>query len=150
MQNQFLHQVLVETDDNGVWPGVLGTLTVDVASLSAALEGPDSKTLSDVVAAQTPPGSVAGGALTVTHAATPQPLKAAATPCKYVWVGAPMDADSGDAVNTKVAFLGGAAAQVMPLLPSNFTGYTIPIGDASQLYVKVGADGEGVSYLICV
>jgi len=36
----------------------------------------------------------------------------------------------------------------MPLTPSNFEGYFLPIDDASKVYVKVGADGEKVNYRI--
>jgi len=89
-----------------------------------------------------------GGTKTVAAAATPEKLVAAATPCRMVWVGAPIDAATGLGTNTKPAFIGDAASQTMPLTPSNFEGYFLPIDDANKVYVKVGADGEKVNYRI--
>lgn len=92
-------------------------------------------------------GSLAGGTKLIADPASPEPLVAQPTPCRMVWVGARVDAD-GQAVNTKPVFLGDAAEQNIPLLPSNFEGWTIAVDDASKLYVRAGVAGEGIAYRI--
>jgi len=93
------------------------------------------------------PTSLAGGTKTVAATGTPEKVVAVATPCKFVWLGARVDAN-GTAVNTKPAFVGDNAGQNIPLLADNFEGMVIQIDDASKLYVKVGVNGEGVAYRI--
>ena len=92
--------------------------------------------------------SLTGGTKTVAAAATPEELGATAAPCRMVWVGAPIDPATGLGTNTKPAFIGDSDGQTMPLVPSNFEGYFLPIDDASKVYVKVGANGEKVNYRI--
>ncbi len=94
-----------------------------------------------------PPSSLVGGTKTVTAAATPEALVAASTPCRCVWIG-PLCNTDGVGTNTKPVFLGDAASQNMPLLPSSISGVVLVIDDASKVYVKVGVDGEGVAYRI--
>ena len=94
-----------------------------------------------------PPSSLAGGTKIVAAAATPEPLVAASTPCRCIWVGPPCDAD-GVGTNTKPVFLGDSVNQNMPLLANSVSGVVLSIDDASKLYVKVGVDGEGVAYRI--
>lgn len=91
--------------------------------------------------------ALAGGTKTVAAAATPEPLVAEPTPCRRVWLGAPMDAD-GNPVNTKPVLVGPVGQEVLPILPANFEGVVLGVADAETLSVKVGADGEGVRYLI--
>lgn len=94
-----------------------------------------------------PPSSLVGGTKTVAAAGTPEPLVDTATPCRCVWVGPLCDAN-GVGTNTKPVFLGDAANQNMPLLPSSVSGVVLSIDDASKVYVKVGGNGEGVAYHI--
>lgn len=91
--------------------------------------------------------SFAGGTKTIASAATPEKLVATSTPCRFVWIGAPCDAD-GAAVNTKPIFLGDADNQNIPVMTANFEGLVLRIDDAWKLYVKAGADNEGVAYRI--
>ena len=94
-----------------------------------------------------PPSSLVGGTKTVTAAATPEALVAASTPCRCVWIGPPCNTE-GVGTNTKPVFLGDAASQNMPLLPSSVSGVVLSIDDANKVYVKVGVDGEGVAYRV--
>jgi len=94
------------------------------------------------------PASITAGEKTVASAATPEPLVGSATPCRRVWVGAPVAQASGAAENTRCVLIGGSGGQQMPLMPSNFEGFFLDIDDAQKLYAKVGADGEKVRYAI--
>ena len=94
-----------------------------------------------------PPSSLAGGTKTVVAAGIPEPLVATSTPCRSVWIGPLCDAD-GVGTNTKSVFLGDSANQNMPLLPNSVSGVVLSIDDAAKVYVKVGADGEGVVYRV--
>jgi hypothetical protein len=100
-----------------------------------------------VAGSATAASSFAGGTKMVAAAATPEPLVAASTPCKAVWIGPPCEGN-GAPTNTKPVFLGDADSQNLPLLPSALAGVTLAIDDAQKLYVKVGANGEGVAYRI--
>ena len=91
--------------------------------------------------------SFAGGTKTVPSASAPQPLVAASAPCRAVWVGARVDAD-GAGQNTKPCFVGDSSGQNIPIMPANYEGVAIAVDDASKLYVRVGADGEGVAYRV--
>jgi hypothetical protein len=95
----------------------------------------------------TPPSSLAGGTKAVVAAGIPEPLVAASTPCRCIWIGPLCDAD-GVGINTKPVFLGDSANQNMPLLPNSVSGVVLAIDDATKVYVKVGADGEGVAYRV--
>ena len=113
-----------------------------------AMISADVATTASGLAVTGPPiESLAGGTKTVTSAATPEKLLASSRPCRAVWFGAPMDAN-GDATNTKPVFIGDADSQNIPIVTSNFEGIVISIDDAGKLYVKVGADGEGVVYRV--
>lgn len=91
--------------------------------------------------------SFVGGTKTVASTATPEKLVATATPCRFVWVGARVDA-VGNPLNTRPCFVGDAAIQNVPVMPSNYEGVVIRIDDASKLYVKVGIANQGVVYRI--
>jgi len=93
------------------------------------------------------PTSLAGGTKTVPSSATPQPLVATATPCRFVWIGARVD-NYANAQNYYPVFVGDAAGQTIPVMPSNYEGFVIRIDDASKLYVRVVNSGEGVAYRI--
>ncbi len=90
---------------------------------------------------------IAGDNLVVALAAVPEPIVAVATPCAMVWVGAPHN-DAGAALNTTVVRLGPAGGEHIQLLTTDAGGMYIPVGDASSLYVNVGAPNEGVDYVI--
>ena len=94
-----------------------------------------------------PPSSLVGGTKTVAAAGTPEPLAGTSTPCRCVWIGPLCNAD-GVGTNTKPVFLGDSNNQNMPLLPSSVSGVVLSIDDANKVYVKVGANGEGVAYRI--
>jgi hypothetical protein len=112
---------------------------VDVSGMSGGTDG--------TIGSETPNSSLTGGTKTVDAALTPELLVATSTPCRKVWVGAPVDSD-GDPTNTKPVFVGPAGEEVCPILPSNFEGLVLSIADALLLSVKVGVDGEGVKFLI--
>lgn len=69
-----------------------------------------------------------------------------ATPCRYVWLGAPVSA-AGAAANSHVAFAGIDGQVRRPILWTNFDGIIIPIADAADLFVKGEAD-EKLEYQI--
>jgi hypothetical protein len=72
------------------------------------------------------------------------------TTCRFVWVGAPCDAN-GTAKNLNVAFIGAAATANepnMPLLIANFEGFSIPTNDPSKIYVQPGHTGDQVAFRI--
>lgn len=94
-----------------------------------------------------PSTSMVGGTKTVASANTPEAIVASPTPCRCVWIG-PLCNSDGVGTNTKPVFLGDSGNQNMPLLPSSVSGVVLSIDDASKVYVKVGADGEGVAYRI--
>jgi len=86
-------------------------------------------------------------------AATPEPLVATSTPCRFVWIGPIIDAN-GIPQNTKPCFVGESAGQALatkgaiPIMPSNFEGLIVWIDDANKLCVKSGVNGEGVAYRV--
>jgi hypothetical protein len=92
---------------------------------------------------------LSAGVKIVADDAIPEVLIAGSTPCKYIWLAARMDAD-GIALNTKPCFVGTVDSQTIPIVPSNLEGILLPIRDASLLYVKVGFDGEGISYVLFI
>ena len=91
--------------------------------------------------------TLAGGTKTVPSASTPQPLVAVSTPCRFVWVGARVDA-YGNPQNSYPCFIGDSAGQNIPVMPSNYEGLVIRIDDASKVYVKVTVNNQGVAYRI--
>jgi len=91
--------------------------------------------------------SFVGGTKLVPSAATPQPLVAASTPCRLVWIGARVDNDGGP-LNTHPCFIGDAADQNIPLMPGNYEGLVLRIDDASKVYVRVVVGGQGVVYRV--
>ena len=108
----------------------------------------DDETGALLVAADLQPATeITTGTKTVASAATPEPLVATATPCRFVWIGARIDS-LGNALNTRPVFIGGAGSQVIPVMPNDVEGMVIHIDDASKLRVKVGINGQGVSYAI--
>ena len=104
------------------------------------------------IATRTNVASLAGDMKTI--GAAPTTLVAVSTPCQFVWLGAPCDAD-GVAQNTKPAFIGETALQTtaakgaIPLMPSNFEGLVIQIDDAIKLFIG-GLNTEEVAYRIFV
>jgi len=93
--------------------------------------------------------TLAGGTKTVPSAGTPQPLVAGSTPCRFVWVGARVDA-YGNPLNSYPCFVGDSAGQNLPVMPSNYEGLVIRIDDASKLYVRVTINNQGVVHRIFV
>jgi len=91
--------------------------------------------------------SFVGETKTAASTSTPEPLVAVSTPCRFVWIGARVDSD-GNLQNTKPCFVGDAANQNIPILPSNYEGVVIRIDDASKVFVKVGVNNEGVVYRV--
>lgn len=97
-----------------------------------------------------PSSTFVGGTKTVAAAATPEKLIANATPCRAVWIGTRMNTADGTALNTRPVMLGDLTSQTMALAKDDFKGFLIPIDDASKVYVKVFANGEGVAYRILI
>jgi len=93
--------------------------------------------------------SMVGGTKIVALAATPEKLVANPTPCRRVRIMSRVDAN-GLPLNTKPCFVGDSAGQNIPVMVSNYEGVIVPIDDASKVYVKAGANGEGVNYRIFV
>ena len=91
--------------------------------------------------------SLPGGTKTVADAATPEKLVSDVSPCRLVWIGAPVDAN-GLPQNTLPVFIGDCADQNIPIISANYEGMVIGIDDASKLYIKTSADGEGVVFRI--
>ena len=96
---------------------------------------------------QASPSTLSGGTKTVASSATPQPLVATPTPCRFVWVAARMD-NYGNPQNTYPCFIGDAASQNITVMPSNYEGLVIRVDDASKVYVRVASGGSGVVYRI--
>lgn len=96
---------------------------------------------------QASPASLAGGTKTVAAAAVPEALVAAATPCRFVWIGARVDG-GGNPLNSAPCFIGDAVSQNIPVMPSNYEGLVIRIDDAAKLFVRVAANANGVTYRI--
>lgn len=96
---------------------------------------------------QASPAALAGGTKTVAAAAVPEALVATATPCRFLWVGARVNA-SGNPLNTTPCFIGDAADQNIPVMPSNYEGLVIRIDDAAKIFVRVATAGSGVAYRI--
>ena len=105
--------------------------------------GPNGVPLFDVAGCS----SFIGGTKTVPSAATPQPLVATSTPCRFVWVGARVD-NYGNPQNYYPCFVGDSAGQNIPIMPSNYEGMVIRIDDASKVYVRVVSANTGVVYRI--
>jgi len=76
-----------------------------------------------------------------------QQLVSESTPCKAVWIGAPVTLSTGAAANTHGVLVGNADTQAFPIMPSNYEGKTFPIDDASKLWV-LGVDGESVMCIV--
>ena len=91
--------------------------------------------------------TLAGGTKLVPSSATPQPLVAVSTPCRFVWVGARVD-NYGNPLNYYPCFVGDSANQNIPVMPSNYEGLVIRISDASKVYVRVVTSNTGVVYRI--
>ncbi len=113
----------------------LNSVDVDIASNGAPLF--------DVAGC----ASFTGGTKTVTLAGTPESLVTESTPCRFVWIGARVDAD-GNPLNTKPVFIGDSANQNIPVMPSNYEGIVIRINDASKFYIKAEVNGQGIAYRI--
>jgi hypothetical protein len=96
------------------------------------------------------PKSFASGTKSVAAAATPERLAAVSMPgCAAIWFAAPVDS-SGNPVNTKPVFIGDADCQNVPVMPTNFEGFTMDFDDPYDVYVKVGVNAESVVYRVFV
>jgi len=96
--------------------------------------------------ATAPPTSMVGGTRTAPTTAA-RKLVTAVTPCKFVWIGARVDA-AGALQNTALVMIGDQGSQNMPILATNIDGFLIQIDDASKVYIKPTVAGEGVAYRI--
>ncbi|QDU33047.1 hypothetical protein KS4_10880 [Poriferisphaera corsica] len=108
-----------------------------------AIDPDDGALLVDITA----PSTFTGGGKAVADPAIPEPLVNESTPCRFVWIAAPMDGE-GNFTNTKPVFLGDSLNQNMPLKPSNYRGVVIRIDDASKIFVRAVAANEGVVFRI--
>lgn len=96
---------------------------------------------------QASPATFVGGTKIVASAATPQALVATSTPCRFVWVAARID-NYGNPQNYYPCFIGDAASQNIPVMPSNYEGLVLRVDDASKVFVRVVSGGNGVAYRI--
>ena len=94
------------------------------------------------------PGTFVGGTKTVADTGTPETLVASSTPCRAVWIGAPLTQSTGAATNTSFVMIGDATTQNIPLAPPNFEGYEIAIDDAVKIKIKVATNGDKVEFRI--
>jgi len=156
MAKQWINAANVLLDDEGRLAIVLPAELIEDGKLKVQAEasppeGAATEAKQDAIIAAVaglgPASAIVCGTLAVADAGTPEPLVEEPTPCKRVWIGAPCDA-LGAAENTRPAFIGGEAAQTIPLVPSNYEGFVIDIDDAAKLFVKVGVDGQSVRYAI--
>lgn len=99
------------------------------------------------ISGRTIPTTFLGGTKTVSESDIPEPLVAESTSCQFVWLGARVDGD-GVGLNDKPVFVGDAESQNIPIMPTNYEGMVIQVDDAAKLFVKAGADGEGVAYRV--
>lgn len=86
------------------------------------------------------------GTLTIAATVTPQPVKAASTPCALVILSSEVSAD-GTAANAAVSRVGTSSAQTRPL-PLAGTEISVWCSDANDVYVDAGANGDKVEYSI--
>ena len=114
-----------------------------IKSATIAVDPDDGAQLVDITA----PSIFTGGSKAPAQASVAEPLVSESTPCRFVWVAAPIDND-GNATNTKPVFLGDSETQNMPLLKGNYRGVVIRIDDASKIHVRSVVAGEGVVYRI--
>lgn len=114
-----------------------------IRSATIAVDPDDGAQLVDITA----PSIFIGGSKTPSQAGVAEPLVSESTPCRFVWVAAPID-NEGTATNTKPVFLGDSELQNMPLLKNNYRGVVIRIDDASKIYVRSNLAGDGVVYRI--
>lgn len=106
-----------------------------------------------ILVGETPPSSFAGGAKVPAEAGVAEPLVSVPTPCRFVWVGVPLEppqeeGDTSWAKNSSPVLLGDQANQNLPLTPHTFRGVVIHISDASLVYVRSHTQGDGVEYRI--
>ncbi len=126
---------------------IAGTLYIwdaDGTTINSATE----ETLTLLYNSDAPPDISSTNEKTVTLAEIAEPLVAVSTPCKAIWIGAPVTQTTGLAENTKLVLIGDSSNQIIPLVQDNFQGFIIQISDAATVYIKVGVDGESVRYLI--
>lgn len=114
-----------------------------IKTATIAVDPDDGAQLVDITA----PSIFTGGSKTLAQAGVAEPLVSEPTPCRFVWVAAPIN-DDGNATNTKPVFLGDFDNQNMPLLKGNYRGVVVRIDDASKIYLRAIAAGEGVVYRI--
>ena len=101
-----------------------------------------------------PPSTFAGGSKVPAEAGVAEPLVDTPTPCRFVWVGVPLMAELPEppsttwAANSCPVLLGDQHNQNLPLTPHTFRGVVIHICDASLIYVRSFAQGDGVEYRI--
>jgi hypothetical protein len=133
--------------------GNVGLYNTSNVQINPALEGgnlatvaTNTGTVATNTARITPATTFVGGTMTVTSNATPQPLVSSSTPCKAVWIGARQT--NGTATNTGIVLIGDATTQNIPLVTTNFEGYTIKINNANNVFIGVQVSGEGVAYRI--
>jgi hypothetical protein len=70
--------------------------------------------------------------------------------CKFVWVGAPLDASDAP-INTRMVMIGGsglAGEPNIPLAATNYEGFSIQISDPSKIFVQSRRTGDGVAFRI--
>lgn len=93
-----------------------------------------------------PPTRFAGDVL-ILSSGMAVPLVSQPTPCRWVWVGAPVS-DQGTPLSQSPIFIGDATNQNMGLATTDYHGFTIEIDDASKIYVMALKAGGMLMYRI--
>ena len=114
-----------------------------IKTATIAVDPDDGAQLVDITA----PSIFTGGSKVLAQAGVAEPLVSEPTPCRFVWLAAPVN-DNGHATNTKPVFLGDSGDQNMPLLKNNYRGVVVRIDDASKIHVRSVVASEGVVYRI--
>ena len=90
---------------------------------------------------------VAAGTKIVAAAATPERLVATSLNCQRIFLQARADS-SGTPLNTKPVLVGAQGYETLRIMPNQLTPIPIYWENAYTLFVKSGANGEGVDYVI--
>jgi hypothetical protein len=101
----------------------------------------------EAAAAAAAPTTITAGTKSVTAHGTPEKLVAAVTNCRAVTLK-PKSNNDGTANNTSVILVGGSNTTALFRVTPNSVPLTIPISDASKIWVDSIVNGEGVEFLI--
>lgn len=124
---------------DGTWSLSVGAVTLPLPAGAATSAKQDTQAikLDTLIAALNTPDSALDGSKTVETAGEAEPLAASSTPCVYVLI----QAKPG---NTANCFVGNSSSQSTELEPGQ--PWAFAIDNLTKIYVKPGADNEGVNF----